>query len=109
MYSILVDDDPLVLYVIDLFLIGVEKLIEMCKRDLAAEFEMKDIAMMHCLLGFELWQEIGEIFLGQVKYVAEILKRFKMHECRPMATPVITNWKKIDALEDKDVDPTLYR
>lgn len=26
-----------------------------------------------------------------------------------MATPMITNWKKIDASEDKEVDPTLYR
>ena len=32
-----------------------------------------------------------------------------MEDCRPMATPMITNWKKIDASEDKDVDPTLYR
>ena len=26
-----------------------------------------------------------------------------------MATPMITNWKKIDASEDKKVDSTLYR
>ena len=26
-----------------------------------------------------------------------------------MATPIITNCKKIDASKDKDVDPTLYR
>ena len=26
-----------------------------------------------------------------------------------MATPMITNWKKIDASEDKDVNPTLYQ
>eukprot|EP00253_Pinus_taeda_P021044 PITA_21044 len=32
-----------------------------------------------------------------------------MGDCRLMATPTITNWKKIDASEDKDVDPTLYR
>ena len=32
-----------------------------------------------------------------------------MEDCKPMATPMITNWKKIDASEDKDVDPTLYR
>eukprot|EP00253_Pinus_taeda_P032096 PITA_32096 len=32
-----------------------------------------------------------------------------MEDCRPMATPMITNWKKIDASEDKDVNPTLYR
>ena len=39
----------------------------------------------------------------------EILKRFRMQDCRPMATPMITNWKKIDASEDTEVDPTLYR
>eukprot|EP00253_Pinus_taeda_P035336 PITA_35336 len=32
-----------------------------------------------------------------------------MQDCRPMATPMITNRKKIDALGDKEVDPTLYR
>eukprot|EP00253_Pinus_taeda_P009689 PITA_09689 len=32
-----------------------------------------------------------------------------MGDRRPMATPMITNRKKIDASEDKDVDPTLYR
>jgi len=26
-----------------------------------------------------------------------------------MVTPIITNWKKIEASEDKEVDPTLYR
>eukprot|EP00253_Pinus_taeda_P029399 PITA_29399 len=37
------------------------------------------------------------------------MKRFKMQDCRPMATPMITNWKKIDASEDKYADPSLYR
>eukprot|EP00253_Pinus_taeda_P002120 PITA_02120 len=32
-----------------------------------------------------------------------------MQDCRPMATPMITKWKKIDASKDKDVDPTLYK
>eukprot|EP00253_Pinus_taeda_P003286 PITA_03286 len=32
-----------------------------------------------------------------------------MQDCRPMATHVITNWKKIDASGDKEVDPTLYK
>ena len=32
-----------------------------------------------------------------------------MQDYRPMATPMITNWKKIDASEDKDIGPTLYR
>eukprot|EP00253_Pinus_taeda_P001429 PITA_01429 len=64
---------------------------------------------MHYSLGLEVWQQKGEIFLGQGRYATKILKQVGMGDCRPMAMPVITNWKKIDALEDKDVDPCLYR
>eukprot|EP00253_Pinus_taeda_P014744 PITA_14744 len=80
-----------------------------CKKNLATEFDMKDLGRMHYLMGLEVWQQNGEIFLGQGRYATEILKRFRMEDCRPMATPMITNGKKIDASEDKDVDPTLYR
>eukprot|EP00253_Pinus_taeda_P032125 PITA_32125 len=64
---------------------------------------------MHYFLGLEVWQQKGEIFLGQGRYATEILKRFEMGNCRPMAMLMITNWKKIDASKDKDVDPTLYQ
>ena len=37
----------LLLYVDDLFLIGKEELIKDARRRLAAEFEMKDLDMMH--------------------------------------------------------------
>jgi hypothetical protein len=40
----------LLLYVDDLFLTGEEKLIVECKQRLAAEFEMKDLGLMHYLL-----------------------------------------------------------
>eukprot|EP00253_Pinus_taeda_P002385 PITA_02385 len=52
---------------------------------------------MHYFLGLEVWQQKGEIFLGQGRYATEILKRLGMGDCRPMSTPMITNWKKIDA------------
>ena len=64
---------------------------------------------MHYFLGLEVWQHEGEIFLGQGRYTIEILKRFQMEDCRPMATPMITNWKKIDTSEDDEANPTLYR
>ena len=56
MYYILVGDYPLILilYVDDLFLTGVEKLLEMCKRDLIENFEMKNINIMHYFLGLEV-------------------------------------------------------
>ena len=49
------NDEPviLLLYVDDLFLTGEEeKLIAECKQRLAAEFEMKDLGLMHYL---EVW------------------------------------------------------
>ena len=41
----------LVLYVDDLFLIGADPLIQQCKSELASEFEMKDLGLMHYILG----------------------------------------------------------
>eukprot|EP00253_Pinus_taeda_P006796 PITA_06796 len=46
----------LVLYVDDLFLTGANPLIHQCKRELASEFEMKDLGLMHYFLGLEDWQ-----------------------------------------------------
>jgi hypothetical protein len=45
----------LVLYVDDLFLIGDEQMIADCKTNLAAEFEMKHLGLMHYFLGLEVW------------------------------------------------------
>lgn len=41
----------LVLYVDDIILIGADPLILECKRELASEFEMKDLGLMHYFLG----------------------------------------------------------
>jgi len=66
LYYIVIGEDPLilVLYVDDLIITGVERLIEHYKRDLAMEFEMKDIGLMHYFLGLEVWQEEGHFFMG---------------------------------------------
>eukprot|EP00253_Pinus_taeda_P032628 PITA_32628 len=82
------DDKPLilVLYVDDLFLVGVNPLIHKCKRELVSEFEMKD-------QGIEVWQKPGEIFLSQGKYVVKILERFGMMDCKPVTTSRILTFK----------------
>jgi hypothetical protein len=57
LYLLQVGKDPLilVLYVDDLFLTRVEKLITRFKKELASKFEMKDIGLMHYFLGLEVW------------------------------------------------------
>lgn len=111
LYYLTVENEPLilVLYLDNLFLIGSSKLIHDCKKNLDAEFDMKDMGLMHYFLGLEVWQKNGKIFLGQGRYDLKILKRFRMQDCRPMATPMVINWNKIDASGDKEVDFTLYR
>jgi hypothetical protein len=93
LYYIIRGEDTLILilYVDDLFITGAELLIVDCKLGLASEFEMIDIDLMHYFLGMMVWQEEGHIFLGQGKYVADILSNFQMEDCRPMSTPMVTN------------------
>ena len=66
LYFIMVGDDLLILllYVDDLFIIGGERPIAACKKDLASEYKMTDIGLMYYFLGLEVWQERGHIFLG---------------------------------------------
>eukprot|EP00253_Pinus_taeda_P031071 PITA_31071 len=99
LYYIVIGEEPLilVLYVDHLIIIGAERLIQHCKRDLVAEFEMKDIGLMHYFLGLEVWQEEGHFFLGKGKYIVDILGRLHMDDCKPMSTLMITNWKKLHA------------
>ena len=111
LYFIVIGEEPLilVLYVDDLVITGAERLIEGYKRDLASEFKMKDIGLMHYFLGLEVWQEEGHFFLGQGKYIVEILGRFHMEDCRPMSTPMIIKCKKLHDSDSQLVDPALYR
>ena len=55
---------------------------------------MKDLGLMHYFLGLEVWQRLDDIFLSQGKYIVDVLKRFKMMDCKSMATPMAVNLKK---------------
>ena len=96
-------------YVDDLILTGDEQLIHSCKEDLAREFEMKDMGLLHYFLGLEIWQRDGEIFVSQGKYAKDILGKFHMESCKPMDTHLPGNWRKEDVTSGEAVDPTVYR
>eukprot|EP00253_Pinus_taeda_P005896 PITA_05896 len=85
----------LVLYVDDLFLTGIEALMLECKRELAFDFEMKDLGMMHYFQGLEVWQRLGEILLSQGKYVVKLLEGFEMTKCKSLTTLMEMNFKKL--------------
>ena len=58
---------------------------------------MKDLGMIHYILGIR----VG-------KYVVEILKRFKMMECKAMATPMASKLKLLNYGSSKTIDPMMY-
>ena len=64
--------------------------------------------MMHCFLGMEVWQSADGISLGQGKYTVEILKRFRMMECKAMTTPMESNLKLLSDSSSKMVDARMY-
>ena len=75
---------------------------------LTAEFEMKDLGTMHYFLGLEVWQKPREIMLSKGKYDVDILKRFRMMDCKSMSTPMTMNLKILGDTTSETVDATLY-
>ena len=63
----MVGDDLLVLllYVDDLFITGRERPIAACKKDLAAEYEMTDIGLMHYFLDWRFGRSLDIFSWGR--------------------------------------------
>ena len=110
LYQIVVEGKLLIiaLYVDDLIIMGVEQLIHSCKADLAKEFEMKDLGLLHYFLRLEIWQWEGELFVSQGNYAQEILEKFHMQGYKPIDTPLPRNWRKEDATSAEVVYATVY-
>ena len=89
------------LYVDDLILTSDDE-------NLAREFKMKDMGLLHYFLGMEVWQKDGELFVFQGKYANEILRRFHMKKCKPMQTPLAGNWRKEDSTSGEVVEAIVY-
>ena len=49
--------------------------------------------MMKYFLGIEVIQSEDGIFICQSKYAKDVLKRFKMLNCKPAVTPIATGTK----------------
>ena len=56
---------PMMLLLNDLFLIGKEELIRYARRRLTAEFEIKELHMMHYFLVMEVWKNADGISLNK--------------------------------------------
>lgn len=98
------------LYVDDLLVTGNDqKFIQKMKQNLMQMFEMTDLGEMTFFLGMEVNQIPGKIFICQKKYVREILKRFRMEECKSVATPMAQKDKLSKRDSSAPADNAFYR
>ena len=49
------------------------------------------------------------IFISQIKYIKEMLKKFRMEYCAPVSTPMVTGCKLSKDDESLEANQTLYR
>ncbi|KAH9751570.1 hypothetical protein KPL71_014344 [Citrus sinensis] len=106
------DGDILIvcLYVDDLVFTGSNpSLFEEFKRVMIKEFEMTDIGLTAYYLGIEVKQKEEDIFISQESYANEILKKFKMNDCKPISTPVECGVRLSKLDEGEDIDPTFFK
>ncbi|XP_020263406.1 uncharacterized protein LOC109839390 [Asparagus officinalis] len=73
------------------------------------DFEMTDLGLMRYFLGLQVKQTKGEIFINQEKYCEDLLKRFNMKNCNPVATPALLNEKLSTNDGAPKVDASSYR
>jgi len=100
----------IVIYVDDIIFGGSKD--EMCKHfanQMQTEFEMSMIGELSFFLGLQVNQLKIGIFISQIKYVKELLKKFTMEDYKPVSTPMKTRCKLSKDDKSPSVDQTIYR
>ncbi|KAM1324060.1 hypothetical protein EV1_044901 [Malus domestica] len=106
------DGDILIvcLYVDDLIFTGSNpSMFEEFKRVMTNEFEMTHIGLMAYYLSIEVKKNKEGIFISQKSYTKEILKKFKMEDCKPISTPMECGVKVTKHDKGETVDPTFFK
>ena len=72
------------------------------KRELAQQFDIKDMGKLHHFLRMNIVQDeaTGRVWIGQSAYTESLLKKFEMDEARPVTTPGDTSTKLMNAMDD---------
>jgi Reverse transcriptase (RNA-dependent DNA polymerase) len=98
------------LYVDYIIFMGNSSIImEEFKRAMMKKFEMIDLGLIKYFLGLEVKQHEKDIFVSQEAYAKEILKRFGMENCNPIAISMELGTKFLRYDEGEEVDANLYR
>ncbi|XP_043717478.1 uncharacterized mitochondrial protein AtMg00810-like [Telopea speciosissima] len=85
---------------------------DLCKQfaeKMKYEFEMSMLGELSYFLGLQVSQRQKGIFISQMKYTKEMLKKFQMEDNKPVGTPMVVGCKLSTDDESPSVDQTRYR
>ncbi|RVW35969.1 Retrovirus-related Pol polyprotein from transposon TNT 1-94 [Vitis vinifera] len=100
----------IIVYVDDIILIGDhEEKIDLLKKLLTKEFEIKDLGNLKYFLGMEIARSKKGIVVSQRKYVLDLLNETGMLGCKPAETPMDTTVKLEESDGSAPVDKGRYQ
>jgi hypothetical protein len=86
-----------------------DRLSQKFAKDMQNEFEMSLLGELSFFLGLQIHQSNQGIFISQTKYIREMLKRFRMEDCKPVITPMQTSCKLSKDDDSKSTNQRQYR
>lgn len=79
------------------------------KGDLRKEFKMSHLGNLSYFLDIECIKSSRDLMMHQIRYISEIIKRFKMEEFNATSTPVEPRLQLLKNSNKDDVDTTQYK
>jgi hypothetical protein len=70
-------------------------------------FEITNLGLLHFFFNIQVFQMDDGIFISQPKYALNLLKKFKMEDCKPCATSYQSRVKLSKECDSPKVDATL--
>jgi hypothetical protein len=86
----------LLLYVDDMLVLGSNMQdINVLKKKLVNSFAMKDLGVAKKILGMRITRDRKnhKLTLSQGEYIEKVLERFRMHNAKPISTPLAIHFK----------------
>lgn len=73
------------------------------KKCIAERFEVKDMGTLDHLVGVQVIQESGKVWIGQPTYIQKVLRRFGIGNANPVDTPVDPSSKLVKATDESEL------
>nr|GEZ29126.1 retrovirus-related Pol polyprotein from transposon TNT 1-94 [Tanacetum cinerariifolium] len=97
------------IYVDDIiFAPSTPELCDLFAKIMCSKFKMSMMGKISFFLGLQISQSPRGIFINQLKYAHESLKKYGFESCDPMDTPMVEKSKLDEDKQGKAVDPSHY-